>query len=169
MRSSGVGVRGMRTAPRSAANATAPCEARIDPAAPRRGTRPWTRPRPVQTAATRRLGRNQLDVFASHPTAALMSTPRVAGPADNRQRMGPPASSRRAGSRCQFGSIGSSPSARFRTLAIADATCGDRRKTKRPCTSIVRMRRFRRSPACLCAGLGRRAAFARPLTSCSSQ
>lgn len=51
MRSSEVRLRRMRTASRSAATAAAPCEASVDPAAMRRGTRPLTRLRPVQTAA----------------------------------------------------------------------------------------------------------------------
>lgn len=54
MRSSGVGLRRMRAAPRSAANAATPCAARVAPAATRRGTRPLTRLRPVQTAANPR-------------------------------------------------------------------------------------------------------------------
>jgi hypothetical protein len=54
MRSSGVGLRRMRAASRSAANAAKPCEGRVAPAATRRGTRPLTRLRPVQTAASPR-------------------------------------------------------------------------------------------------------------------
>jgi hypothetical protein len=54
MRSSEVRLRRMRAASRSAANAATPCEVRVAPAATRRGTRPLTRLRPVQTAANPR-------------------------------------------------------------------------------------------------------------------
>jgi hypothetical protein len=74
MRSSGVGLRRMRTASRSAANAAAPCEARVDPAAARRGTRPLTRSSSGSDRSTPEgLSRKLLDVFAGHRTATFIS------------------------------------------------------------------------------------------------
>ncbi|MBB3146210.1 hypothetical protein FHS21_002625 [Phyllobacterium trifolii] len=152
MRSSGVGVRRMRAASRSAATAAAPCEERIDSAAARRGTRPLTRPTsgsdrskprtepeaarrlcrsprhracpPRHTAIRRRTGRRR--VLRLCPNAQTDVSLRFGGTVVHKALHGP---------------------------GNAAATHEDLRKTNRPCTSMVFSRRLRRSSACLCAGL----------------
>lgn len=149
MRSSGVGLRRMRAAQRAAANADTPCAARVDPAATRRGTRPLTRLRPVQTAANPR----------TEPEAARRPCQTPDGIAHVRGGARPPRrtigrrsvrrgfSAHRSRSHC--GSAGSSCTRRSTVHTIA----AHLRKTNRPCTTMVLTRRLRRSLARLCAGL----------------
>lgn len=97
MRSSGVGLRGMRNASRSAANAATPCAARVAPAATRRGTRPLTRSRPVQTATNPRTEPEAARRLCQTPDGIAHVRRSARPPANNRQTIGPPMEYRRAG------------------------------------------------------------------------